>query len=90
MQPMFIDEVKKLHNKKLLPPGPGTYVPPKSFGNIGQKKSFHSRLSYDTIELRNSALLPGPGDYNSTDRLPDIKKGVMTISESSSPLMNTI
>lgn len=28
MQPMFTDEIKKNANKKLLPPGPGTYIPP--------------------------------------------------------------
>jgi len=49
MQPMFIDELNRRNEKKLLPPGPGTYIPPKSFGNIGQQKSFASRLSYDTI-----------------------------------------
>lgn len=47
-------------------------------------------MSYDTIELRNSAMLPGPGEYNSTDRLPDIYSGGMVVSDSASPLMNTI
>jgi len=40
--------------------------------------------------LRNSALLPGPGEYKSTDRLPDIRRGGLSISDSASPLMNTI
>jgi hypothetical protein len=60
------------------------------FGKVGIKKSFHSRLSYDEINLRNSAMLPGPGEYKSTDRLPDIRKGGMSLTGASTPLMNTI
>jgi hypothetical protein len=35
MQPMFIDEIKMKGDKKLLPPGAGTYSQPKTFGKVG-------------------------------------------------------
>jgi len=35
-------------------------------------------------------MLPGPGEYKSTDRLPDIRKGGMSLTGASTPLMNTI
>jgi len=47
MYPLHVDRVEHLHRKSLLPPGPGNYEPPATFGRDGQQKSFGVRLIAD-------------------------------------------
>lgn len=60
MRTLFIDDIKKHDKKRLLPPGPGSYEPRKTFGNEGNFKSFHGRLKYDHVSLKRSSETPGP------------------------------
>lgn len=69
MKTIHIDDINKNNKKRLLPPGPGSYEPKKTFGNEGTFKSFHSRLKYDNVALKREAETPGPFQYNKTEVL---------------------
>lgn len=66
---MHIDDINKNNRKRLLPPGPGTYEPMKTFGRVGEFKSFHGRLKYDRISYKRASETPGPFQYNKPDVL---------------------
>ena len=72
--PLHVDAVLRQREKGNLQPGPGTYQPPELFGNVGSKKSMHARCSYDTVQYRREAKLPGPGDYETEMPIPGPKR----------------
>ena len=60
MNTLHVDDINKNNRKRLLPPGPGSYEPKKTFGIDGTFKSFHGRLKYDHVALKRAAETPGP------------------------------
>lgn len=44
-------------------PGAGKYEAAKTFGKMGEKRSFGSRLNYAGYMSKKKASLPGPGEY---------------------------
>jgi len=71
MVPMHIDRINHMKLKCELPPGPGIYETPRTFGKAGKQQSFGLKLHLDDISLRRSMALPGPGDYTFPDSLQD-------------------
>ena len=71
MVPLHVDQVVRKSKKFELPPGPGQYEPPKTFGNAGLKQSLGSRLSYEDIQLKKKGFTPGPGSYDFEDKYID-------------------
>ena len=64
MQPIHIDRINTLEKQRKLPPGPGEYDKPETFGKEGTHRSFSSLRTYEKVALKKSRLLPGPGHYD--------------------------
>lgn len=69
MKTIHVDDINRGDQKRLLPPGPGSYEPRSTFGTEGRFKSFHARLGYDTVALKREADRPGPAHYDKTEVL---------------------
>ena len=52
MKKLHIDLINDTGKKDKLKPGPGSYNPIRTFGNLGMHKTFSKRLGYDTISLK--------------------------------------
>lgn len=69
MKPLHVDDINKQGKKGRLSPGPGAYKDQKTFSKDGLYYSFSAHLNAETIALKNSAKLPGPGSYAHADVL---------------------
>lgn len=69
MKPLHVDDINTQSKKGRLPPGPGTYKSLPKFSKDGNHYSFAAHLNAETMALKRSAKLPGPGSYAHADVL---------------------